>query len=84
MIPCSLPFLLLLLPDMLTFSPVGRFLLVVNEGEPDEDSGTDQVGSVSITDFSAGYRKALSQRGSYSYGLASKHHPRPNHALKLS
>ncbi len=36
------------LPDMLTFSPNGRFLLVANEGEP---GAVDPMGSVSIIDF---------------------------------
>ncbi len=35
------------LPDMLTFTPDGRKILVANEGEPD---GVDPVGSVSVID----------------------------------
>lgn len=45
------------LPDMLTFSPKGDFILVANEGEPNDEYTIDPEGSVSILPIWQGPRR---------------------------
>ena len=42
------------LPDMLTFTPNGDYLLVANEGQPNQDYDVDPEGSVSLIDMRGG------------------------------
>jgi 2',3'-cyclic-nucleotide 2'-phosphodiesterase / 3'-nucleotidase / 5'-nucleotidase len=42
------------IPDMVTFTRDGKFALVANEGEPDDEYNVDPVGSISIIQMFAG------------------------------
>ncbi|TCC91098.1 choice-of-anchor I family protein [Pedobacter hiemivivus] len=72
------------LPDMITFSPDGKYILTANEGEPNADYTNDPSGTISIIsvnnnyavttiDFSsmASQQTALMQKGFRIFGLNS-------------
>ena len=42
------------LPDMVTYTPNGKYVLVANEGQPKDDYSFDPEGSISIIDMSRG------------------------------
>ena len=47
------------LPDMVTFTPDGKTILVANEGEPNDDYSVDPEGSITHIDISAGLDAAV-------------------------
>jgi hypothetical protein len=58
------------LPDMITFTPNGKQVLVANEGEPNDDYSVDPEGSVSIIDLPRNIR-ALTQANVRTAGFGA-------------
>lgn len=54
------------LPDMVTYSKDGKFILSANEGEPSQDYTNDPAGSVSIIDVQNNYTATTLDFGSFA------------------
>lgn len=56
------------LPDMVTFSPNGKYILVANEGEPSDDYSVDPEGSITVVNIKRGpYSPQVKTAGFSSY-----------------
>lgn len=47
------------LPDMITFTPDGKKVVVANEGEPNDDYTIDPLGSITVLNISSGVASAI-------------------------
>lgn len=59
------------LPDMITFSPDGKYIMTANEGEPNDTYSLDPNGSISIIDVSNNYTVSTLDFASLSSQLST-------------
>jgi DNA-binding beta-propeller fold protein YncE len=62
------------LPDMVAFSPDGRYIVAACEGEPNEDYSVDPEGSVSVIDISGGLDNAANHTVAFTAFNPFKEH----------
>jgi Choice-of-anchor I domain len=60
------------LPDMVTFTPDGNYVLAANEGEPNDDYTVDPEGSITIINLCRGVRHATAQTADFGAYNAKK------------
>jgi DNA-binding beta-propeller fold protein YncE len=60
------------LPDMVTFTPNGKYVLAANEGEPNDDYSVDPEGSITIINLSRGLHRATAQTADFGAYNAKK------------
>ncbi len=53
------------LPDKVGFSPDGNYIVVANEGEPNDDYSNDPEGSITVVDVSGGFDSPVASQAGF-------------------